>query len=101
MCNFRFGRIHFIFANKLILQLAIPEYLSEFLQWLFKQIRFQLTAKKFPAGYRIWSKPPIFSKFLGDGVLFLWDMESSTELTIMNTVTLMNNICVQYEKRFI
>lgn len=88
------------FCKQIDPQLAVPEYLSEFLSWLFEQIRKELLNKTFPEGYYTYSEFPFLSKFMGDGVLFLWDTEELSETEILNIVISMHEICKNYEAKF-
>jgi len=63
------------FCKQIDPHLAVPEYLSEFLSWIFKEIKNEAIDKTFDQGYKLWSDLPFLSKYLGDGVLFLWDTE--------------------------
>lgn len=88
------------FCKQIDPQLAVPEFLSEFLQWLFRKVKLELIEEEFPEGYKTYSELPLLSKFMGDGVLFLWDVDSLDETQILNIVVSMNNICVFYAKEF-
>jgi hypothetical protein len=68
-------------------QLAVPKFLDFFLKWLFKKLKETYLEEELPEGYKIYLEPPFFSKFLGDGVLFLWNTETKSELEINNIVT--------------
>ncbi len=88
------------FCKQIDPQLAVPEFLNEFLKWLFEQIRKELTSEVFPEGYRTYSDLPFLSKYMGDGVLFLWDTEKLSDVKIMNIVVSMNEICNNYRTEF-
>lgn len=88
------------FCKQMDPQLAVPEYLSEFLRWLFEQIRMELMDKSYPEGYSYYSDFPFLSKYMGDGVLFIWDTENLSDHGILNIVLSMHNICMKYEKVF-
>ncbi len=81
-------------------QLVVPEYLSEFLKWIFQQIKEELTEQKYTEGYRKFASFPLFSKFLGDGLLFIWDTNELSEVNISNIVIAMQNICENYVAKF-
>lgn len=82
-------------------QLAVPEYLSEFLKWIFEEIKNVLTRKTYGEGYHTWADLPFLSKYLGDGVLFLWDTENMTDSQIRNVVVSMLEICQDYSNHFL
>lgn len=88
------------FCKQIDPQLAVPEYLSEFLKWLFEQVRKELTDEIYPEGYVTFSKLPFLSKFMGDGILFLWKTDGMGEHEIMNIVFSMLEICNKYQTDF-
>lgn len=51
----------------------VPAFLKEFIQWLMDSIRKQMTEQEVPAGIALWAHLPFFVKFMGDGLLVLWD----------------------------
>ncbi len=61
--------------------LVIGEFLSRFLDWLFTAVAGALKEKEDKDLVRMWGSLPFFSKFLGDGVLFLWDTSHSGGLS--------------------
>ncbi len=89
-----------IFCKQIDPHLAVPEYLSEFLKWLFDQIRKELIIETFPEGYTTYSKLPFLSKFMGDGVLFLWNTDGISNVQIRNIVVSMYEICNKYQEEF-
>ncbi len=88
------------FCKQIDPQLAVPEYLSEFLKWLFSRVRAELTEETFEEGYKTYSELPFLSKFMGDGILFLWNTEGLSEIKIMNIVWSMYEICNDYKSDF-
>lgn len=52
----------------------VPAFLGKFLRWLFQRIRQELLDTNEGDEVVLWSHLPIFGKFLGDGILFLWDV---------------------------
>jgi hypothetical protein len=89
------------FCKQIDPQLAVPEYLSEFLSWLFSQIRKELINKTFPEGYITYSELPFLAKYLGDGVLFLWDVTNLSDTQILNIVVSLRAICKNYKQVFL
>jgi hypothetical protein len=89
------------FCKQIDPQLAVPEFLSEFLGWLFGRVKMELIENSYPEGYRTYADPPFLSKFMGDGVLFLWDTEEISETEIQNIVVSMKYICDDYKKDFL
>ena len=49
----------------------------------------------------MWTGLPFLAKFLGDGVLFLWDSEKMNEIDLCNVVVSLRNICVGYRRDFV
>lgn len=88
------------FCKQIDPQLAVPEYLSEFLKWIFKRVKEELIDTKHEEGYEVYAPFPFLSKFLGDGILFLWDTENMEENEITNIVVSMLNICEEYSSKF-
>jgi len=88
------------FCSKVDPHLSVPKYLSRFLDWLFDAIRLELTAKSYPKSKALWAEVPFLAKFLGDGVLFLWNTSNMTEIRICNIVVSLLEICRAYRNTF-
>lgn len=89
------------FCKQIDPHLAVPEYLSEFLKWIFNEIKKELTEKTYDDGYKTWSDLPFMSKYLGDGILFLWETEKMSDVKIRNVVVSMYEICRHYRTKFL
>lgn len=89
------------FCRQVDPHLSMPDYLNRFLNWLFKIIREELVQRSFRQGKYLYAGLPFFAKFLGDGVLFLWDTSSMDIDEICNAVITMRNICMRYSKEFV
>jgi hypothetical protein len=89
------------FCKQIDPQLAVPEYLSQFLSWLFSQIRQELINQTYSEGYNTYSDLPFLAKYLGDGVLFLWDVSNLSNTGILNIVVSMRAICNSYVSKFL
>ena len=89
------------FCNQIDPHLVIPEFLSLFLDWLFKEISEEFTHKKAEDDLTLWCFLPFFAKFLGDGVLFLWDTKKLTAAEMGNLVVSLKNICLHYRNKFL
>ena len=89
------------FCKQIDPQLAVPEYLSEFLRWIFVEIKKELIEKTYDEGYSTWSDLPFLSKYLGDGLLFIWDTQTMDDIEIQNVVVSMYEICQKYVKEFL
>ena len=88
------------FCTQVDPQLAVPKFLSQFLDWLFDKIKTGLTAKNYGDKRELWAELPILAKFLGDGVLFLWNTKGMSENLICNMVTTLYGICYAYKRQF-
>lgn len=85
------------FCSQIDPQLVVPEFLSDFLVWLFESIRTKFTEKETEDVVRLWGSLPFFGKFTGDGALFLWDTDLSGGLTgIGNIAWNLKKICEDY-----
>ena len=81
-------------------QLCVPEFLGEFLDWLFEAIKVEITIKKLKKGSKLYSDLPFFAKFMGDGVLFLWDTTGMDDTYICNVLVSLRSICGTYRSEF-
>jgi hypothetical protein len=88
------------FCSQVDPHLAVPEYLSRFLDWLFDAIKSELTIRDYKEGKILWTQLPFLAKFMGDGVLFLWDTSNLTENCICNIVGILHEICQHYRDIF-
>ena len=88
------------FCNQVDAHLAIPKFLNDFLDWLFSRIRIGLTNENTGGPETLWAEPPILSKFLGDGVLLLWNTRNMTERSICRIVATFYDICRAYQQQF-
>lgn len=89
------------FCKQIDPSLAVPEYLNDFLKWIFEEIRKELIAKTFDEGYTIWANLPFLAKYLGDGILFLWDTENMNDTEIQNVVVSLYEVCRKYQTVFL
>ncbi len=88
------------FCSQVDPHLSVPEYLSRFLDWLFNSIKTELIAKTYTNRKALWAELPFLAKFLGDGVLFLWDTRNMSETLICNLVGILYEICTEYSHKF-
>lgn len=88
------------FCSQVDPHLSMPRFLKEFLDWLFESIKSEFEFKRFSEGVVLYANLPIFAKFMGDGVLFLWDVENMQMNLICNVVVSLSNICGQYSSAF-
>lgn len=88
------------FCGQVDPHLAVPEYLSRFLDWLFGEIKEGLLKESDEEEKVLWAGLPFLAKFLGDGVLFLWDTRNMGGAEICNVVTSLWEICGNYVQEF-
>lgn len=89
------------FCKQIEPQLSVPLFLSQFLDWLLDDIKAEMTQKVLPTGALLWCDLPFFIKFMGDGLLVLWDSSKATEIERGNIVLSVSQICVHYRTRFL
>lgn len=87
------------FCNQVDAYLAIPRFLSDFLEWLFTNIRLRITEKNGGAG-GLWAEIPMMTKFLGDGLLILWNTRHMTEEQLCSVTTSLLAITRAYQRDF-
>jgi len=75
------------FCKQIDPQLGVPSFMNLFLSWLIGQLRKTAVVKELVDGYHLRHPLPFFTKFLGDGILVLWDVEAMNRavLNIINT----------------
>ena len=89
------------FSGRADPHLAVPEFMSAFLAWLFEKIRKTSTVRTFDDGVALFHKLPFFAKFMGDGALFLWDAGGMPQKAAMNVAIMCSNICLDYRDEFL
>jgi class 3 adenylate cyclase len=60
------------FCSQVDSHLVIPEFLTRYLNWLFRSLAEEFRESDDGAAVRLWGCLPFYAKFLGDGILFLW-----------------------------
>ncbi len=78
----------------------IPTFLNDFLMWLFKKIEQGNAADDGITIEPLWKEPPLFAKFLGDGVLLLWDAGNMVDQQIAKLITILLDVCDTYCSEF-
>lgn len=89
------------FCKQVDPHLSVPKFLGEFLDWLFGEIVNEFTVHKYKQGVELYTKLPVFAKFLGDGVLFIWDTNGMDTAEMCNVLVGLRNICTGYGKEFV
>lgn len=88
------------FCNQVDQHLVVPSFLSSFLDWLFDIIKKSLTQKNYGDQKALWAELPFMAKFMGDGVLLLWNTRSMSESLICSVVTTLYDIGRAYRTEF-
>ena len=89
------------FCKQIEPHLSVPKYLNSFLDWLMKQLRDEMRRNEQDADVIIWSDLPFFVKFLGDGMLVLWDCTQMNDVLQRNVIVSMYQICLNYGAKFL
>lgn len=89
------------FCTQVDPHLSLPKFVKEFLNWLFKEIKSQLKIKEYKDGIGLYSELPIFAKFMGDGVLFLWDATHMPIVLICNVALALREVAKEYHSDFV
>jgi hypothetical protein len=89
------------FCNQIDPQLVIPEYLDQLLHWLFFRLTSVFVKEERKESVILWGKFPFFAKFLGDGILFLWDTQGLGHASLGNIVVNLNRVCRAYVAEFL
>ncbi len=88
------------FRKQIEPHLSVPVFLKLFLDWLMKQIRSEMVFEEYDEGVLLLGPLPFFVKFLGDGVLVLWDVSRPDENARRNIVVTGREICLRYAHDF-
>ena len=88
------------FCNQVDSYLAIPRFLNNFLDWFFASVAQGLTEEDDGIRSTFWAELPILVKFLGDGLLVIWDAHRLTEEQICRLTATLYSICYSYRQDF-
>jgi class 3 adenylate cyclase len=90
------------FFNQIDPHIVVPEFLSKFLSWLFGEISAIVKLKEEDTKILMRANLPFFAKFLGDGILFIWDARQIVDhKSIGNFVIALRIICNKYISEFL
>ena len=64
------------FCTQIDPDLVIPVFLKKYLDWFFSHIQKTSVKSENPEGVLLWYELPFFIKFMGDGILLLWDISN-------------------------
>jgi class 3 adenylate cyclase len=88
------------FCNQVDSYLAIPRFLNDFLEWFFRNIREKITEEDFGDRSAVWTGLPVMVKFLGDGLILLWDARKMSEEQICRLAGALYTVCQAYRAEF-
>lgn len=89
------------FCGQIEPQLSVPLFLSRFLDWLLNRLKNEAIVKSHPEGSELFNPLPFLVKFLGDGLLVLWDSTKMSNLVRRNVLTNAQIICQSYSDEFL
>ena len=88
------------FCKQIEPHLSVPVFLNQFLDWLMNQIRAEMVYKEYADGVLLLGPLPFFVKFMGDGLLVLWDVSRPDENARRNIIVTGREICLRYARDF-
>jgi hypothetical protein len=89
------------FCKQIEPHLSVPIYLSQFLDWIFSAIRTETIRSESADGVVLWHDLPFFTKFMGDGLLVIWNSSSITPVGQINLISSCRNILSSYRTDFL
>lgn len=87
------------FCNQVDAYLAIPAFLNGFYDWFFNSIIYGLTVED-GDNTHYWAELPVLVKFLGDGLLVVWNAHTMNDEQICRLAATLYNICYAYQQDF-
>lgn len=92
------------FCDQRDAHLEVPAYIGS-IDWLFERISKEAlkheSSKEDDQQFALWFELPFFAKFLGDGVLFLWNAERLTSDAKWDIVSSLDVICSDHKTEFL
>ncbi len=88
------------FCNQVDAYLEIPRFLNYFLKWFFDCIVQGLTEEDDGEKSTFWADLPMLVKFLGDGLLIVWNTQRVAADQACRLVATLYNICRAYSNDF-
>lgn len=89
------------FCKQIEPHLSVPLFLSEFLTWIFERLKAETLQKEYPEGVLLYSDLPYMLKFMGDGLLVLWDATNMPVVARRNVLVEASEICNAYKSKFL
>jgi class 3 adenylate cyclase len=88
------------FCNQVDAYMEIPRFLNYFLKWFFSCIVQGLTEEDDGVKSTFWADLPMLVKFLGDGLLIVWNTQRMDSEKCCRLVATLYNICKAYNRDF-
>jgi class 3 adenylate cyclase len=89
------------FCNQVDPHLVVPDFLKLFIDWLFSSLAKLFKESEKANMVALWSKLPVFTKFMGDGILLLWDTKDMSNSSILNVIAILSRVTKIYPKTFL
>jgi len=89
------------FCKQIEPQLSVPLFLTLYLDWIFKTIRKESCEVVYADGVCLWHDLPFLTKFMGDGLLVVWNTQNMDEIQQHNLIVTLHAICSKYKKLFL
>jgi class 3 adenylate cyclase len=90
------------FSNQVDSHLVIPEFLKRFIDWLFTSLAEGFKESETQRSVTIWGSLPFFAKFMGDGILLLWNTADISHLSdISNVISILHDVTYSYQTEFL
>jgi hypothetical protein len=89
------------FCNQIDPDLVIPVFLKKYLDWFFIQIQNETNRREYDEGMNTWHDLPFYVKFMGDGLLLLWDIANLGPISQGNIIVSSLRIIENYSKEFL
>lgn len=89
------------FSKQIEPHLSVPLFLNQFLDWLLKDIKKEMTQEIIGKGARLYGPLPFFVKFMGDGLLVIWDASKTDLVGQRNIVLSAYQNCRHYTSTFL
>jgi class 3 adenylate cyclase len=88
------------FCNQVDAYLEIPRFLNYFLKWFFNCIIQGFTEENDGEKSTFWAELPMLVKFMGDGLLIVWDTQRIAPQLDCRLVATLYNICRAFNNDF-
>ena len=88
------------FCKQIDPHLCVPLFLNSFTEWFFQCLREEMTEVSSSESVSLWAPLPFFIKFLGDGLLVIWDVSQLDAPGRINIVVVCATICAKHDTIF-